>query len=117
MSKRIAETLDTVATPKKSITGVPYYFILANPLYMRDFQYVPCDVPDRDKLIRDDDDDDDNDCEQSDLVSIILNMAYIPEEIMVQFKFESGFNKTFKPLMDAYKEKRGPSPEESEDEK
>jgi hypothetical protein len=43
---------------------------------------VPCDVPDRDKLIRDDDDDDENDCEQSDLVSIILNMAYIPEEIM-----------------------------------
>ena len=36
-------------------------------------------------------------------------MAYIPEEIMVQFRFESGFNKTFKPLMDAYHERKGPS--------
>jgi hypothetical protein len=41
-------------------------------------------------------------------------MAYIPEEIMVQFKFESGFNKTFKPLMDAYKERKGPSSKGSE---
>ena len=109
ISKKVAETLDTVGTPKKSIQGVPYYFILANPLYTRDFQYVSCDIPGRDDLIKDDDDDDENDCEQSDLVSILLNMAYIPEEVMVQFKFESGFNKTFKPLMDAYHERRGPS--------
>ena len=58
-------------------------------------------------MIKDDDDDDDNDCEQSDLVAILLNMAYIPEEVMEQFKFESGFNKTFKPLMDAYHERKG----------
>jgi hypothetical protein len=40
-------------------------------------------------------------------------MAYIPEEIMVQFRFESGFNKTFKPLMDAYHERKGESSEGS----
>jgi hypothetical protein len=28
---------------------------------------------------------------------------------MVQFRFETGFNKTFKPLMDAYHERKGPS--------
>jgi hypothetical protein len=66
-------------------------------------------VPDRNQLIKDDDDDDENDCEQSDLVSILLNMAYIPEEVMEKFKFENGFNKTFKPLMDAYHEKKGTS--------
>jgi hypothetical protein len=36
-------------------------------------------VPDRNELIKDDDDDDENDCEQSDMVSILLNMGYIPE--------------------------------------
>jgi hypothetical protein len=82
ISKKIARTLDTVGTPKKAITGIPYYIVLANPLYYRDFQYICCDVPDRDQLIKDDDDDDENDCEQSDLVSILLNMAYIPEEVI-----------------------------------
>jgi hypothetical protein len=109
LGKKVARILDTVGTPKKSITGVPFYFVLANPHYSRDFQYISCDTPDRDKLIKDDDDDDENDCEQSDLVAILLNMAYIPEEIMEQFKFENGFNKTFKPLMDAYHERKGTS--------
>jgi hypothetical protein len=40
-------------------------------------------------------------------------MAYIPEEIMIKFRFESGFNKTFKPLMDEYRERKGESVEES----
>lgn len=97
ISKKIASTLDTVGIPKKAITGVPYYAILANPLYSRDFQYVCCDIPDRNELIKDDDDDDENDCEQSDLVSILLNMAYIPEEVISHFSFEAGFYKTFKP--------------------
>ena len=59
-----------------------------------------CDVPDRDTLIKDDDDDDENDCEQSDLVSILLNMAFIPEEVIGAFNFESGFHKKFRPAMD-----------------
>jgi hypothetical protein len=109
LSKNVARTLDTVGTPKKAITGIPYYMLLANPLYYRDFQYVCCDVPDRDQLIKDDDDNDENDCEQSDLVSILLNMAYIPEEVMAQFRFESGFYKTFKPLMEEYNNRKGPS--------
>lgn len=64
-------------------------------------------MPDRDALIKDDDDDDENDCEQSDLVSILLNMGYIPEAVIKKFNFESGFNKTFKPNMDAHLEKYG----------
>jgi len=39
-------------------------------------------VPNRNELIKDDDSDDENDCEQSDIVSILLNMAYIPEEVI-----------------------------------
>ena len=39
---------------------MPYYIILSNPLYYRDFYYICCDVPDRDALIKDDDDDEGN---------------------------------------------------------
>jgi hypothetical protein len=37
ISKDVAKTLDLVGTPKKAIVGIPYYLILANPLYYRDF--------------------------------------------------------------------------------
>jgi len=107
ISSKVVKILDTVGTPKKAIQGVPYYIILANPLYYRDFQYICCDVPDRDNLIKDDDDDEGNDCEQSDMVSIILNMGYIPDEVLSNFRFETGFNKKFKPVMDAYLAKKG----------
>jgi len=69
--------LDVTSPPKKSIVGVPYYIILANPLYYRDFSYICCDVPNRNTLIKDDDEDEGNDCEQSDIVSLMLNLAFI----------------------------------------
>ena len=107
INEEVSKTLDNVGQPKKAIQGVPYYIILANPLYYRDFYYICCDVPDRDGLIKDDDDDEGNDCEQSDIVSICLNMAYIPDEVLKQFKFESGFHKKFKPAMDEFLQKKG----------
>ena len=103
ISDEINHILDTTPPPKKAIQGVPYYIILANPLYYRDFQYICCDVPDRDNLIKDDDDDEENDCEQSDMVSIILNLAHIPEYVTEKFKFETGFHKKFKPAMIEFK--------------
>ena len=54
-------------------------------------------------MIVDDDDDEGNDTEQSDIVSILLNLAYIPEDVAEKFRFETGFNKKFKPAMDAYR--------------
>jgi len=54
-------------------------------------------------LIKDDDDDEDNDCEQSDIVSIILNLAYIPEYVIEKFKFETGFQKKFLPAMEQFR--------------
>ena len=103
ISDEINRILDTTSPPKKAIQGVPYYIILANPLYYRDFQYICCDVPDRNNLIKDDDDDEENDCEQSDMVSIILNLAYIPENVVEKFRFETGFHKKFKPAMLTFK--------------
>jgi len=103
----IIKILDVVSPPKKSIQGIPYYIILANPLYFRDFQYICCDVPDRNTLIKDDDEDEGNDCEQSDIVSIMLNLAFIPEMVTAKFQFKQGFSKEFKPAMEAAKVGKG----------
>jgi len=47
-------------------------------------------------LIKDDDDDEGNDNEQSDIVSIMLNLAFLPEKLVEKFRFESGFSKLIK---------------------
>jgi hypothetical protein len=88
--------LDATGAAKKTVTGVPFYIILANPLYARDFSYIDCNVPNRDSLIKDDDDNEDNDCEQSDMVAIVLNLAYIPKQVVEQFSFKTGFSTDFK---------------------
>lgn len=41
--------------PKKSIQALPWYHILFNPCYIRDFAYVPVIFPDRSSMIIDDD--------------------------------------------------------------
>jgi len=91
----VKKQLDEAGIAKKTIQGVPYYFVLANPRYARDFQYISANTPNRDALIVDDDDEEGNDCEQSDMVVIILNMAYIPEKALEGFKFQKGFHETF----------------------
>lgn len=37
ISQRVHGILDVTKPPKKVISGIPYYMILANPLYFRDF--------------------------------------------------------------------------------
>lgn len=34
-------------------------------------------------------------------------MAYVPDEVLESFSFETGFHKKFKPAMDAYLAKKG----------
>jgi len=34
---KTSQILDTTSPPKKAIQGIPYYMILANPVYFRDF--------------------------------------------------------------------------------
>lgn len=74
-------------TKRKTLQGVHSYDILANPLYLDDFQYVTAAEDDRDEMIIDDDDDEGNDAMQSDLVRICLNLAYMREEDARDFKF------------------------------
>lgn len=63
------------------------YDILANPLYLDDFQYVTAAEDNRDDMIIDDDDDETNDGAQSDLVRIMLNLAYLHEKEAKNFTF------------------------------
>jgi len=46
-------------------------------------------------LIVDDDEVEGNDAEQSDMVSIALNLAYFPDEAVRAFRFGSGFTDKF----------------------
>lgn len=78
------------------IEGVHCYDILANPLYIDDFQYFSASMDDREKYIIDDDEDEDNDNAQSDLVKVILNLAFLTEKQAKAFSFSK----------DAYKQQR-----------
>lgn len=74
-------------TTGKTLQGTHSYDILANPLYLDDFQYVTAAEDDRADMIIDDDDDEGNDAAQSDLVRICLNLAYMTEQTAREFKF------------------------------
>merc|ERR1712045_634238 len=78
---------ESTQTEGKTLQGTHSYDILANPLYLDDFQYVTAAEDDRDEMIIDDDDDEGNDAMQSDLVRICLNLAYMPEQTARSFKF------------------------------
>jgi len=75
-------------TEGKTLQGTHSYDILANPLYLDDFQYVTAAEDDRNDMIIDDDDDEGNDAAQSDLVRVGLNLAYMTEEKAKKFKFD-----------------------------
>merc|ERR1712060_170942 len=82
------EALET--TPKtdgKTLQGVHSYDILANPLYLDDFQYVTAAEDDRNEMIIDDDVEEGNDAAQSDMVRICLNLAYLTEKEATSFSF------------------------------
>ena len=75
-------------TQGKTLQGVHSYDILANPLYLDDFQYVTAAEDDRADMIIDDDDDEGNDAAQSDLVRLGLNLGFMTEEKARNFKFD-----------------------------
>ena len=74
-------------TKGKTLQGVHSYDILANPLYLDDFQYVTAAEDDRNEMIIDDDVEEGNDAAQSDMVRICLNLAYLTEKEANGFTF------------------------------
>ena len=90
------ETIDIIKrypdTPKKPISTIAFYQILANPFYQRQFNYFTVALPNREDFIIDDDSDEENDCEQSDMVSIMLNLAYLKQDYAKNVTFKRGFS-------------------------
>jgi hypothetical protein len=87
--------LDNLGVPKKPIQGIAWYNLLANPAYFRDFNYITVSVEDREDYIVDGDSDEGNDCEQCDMVSILINLAYVKQSVAQSFKFDAGYSERF----------------------
>lgn len=97
------ERLDDTKVPKKAIQGTPWYQILSNPRYSHLFYYIGAFVGEREKLIEDGFGESDNKdfqdeqmkirCEQSDMIMILLNLAFIPDSVIKNpdFNFEPGW--------------------------
>jgi len=91
----VVKQLDDWKLPKKPISGIAWYNLLANPAYVRGFNYISVDVENREDLIVDGDSEEGNDCEQSDMVSILINLAYVKQDAARSFLFGPGYSKTF----------------------
>ena len=110
-------TLNETCIPKKAIQGTPWYQVLSNAKYSSMFYYIGSFVEEREKLIEDHQTDVlDNDgnfqeiCqrirwEQSDMIVLLLNIAYIPDDVVKELDFDPEWHIRFKKLMDTYKEK------------
>jgi hypothetical protein len=109
------ETLNNTCIPKKAVQGTPWYQVLSNPKYSTLFYYIGAYVEEREKLIEDDQENTTNNdgkmielCkkiryEQSDMIMILLNLAYIPDSVVQDIDFEKGWHERFLKLMNAYK--------------
>ncbi len=71
-----------------NLLGVHSYDILANPLYLDDFQYISSSVENRAYFIIDNDADETNDMAQRDVVRVALNLAYLTENEAKVVKFD-----------------------------
>ena len=96
INSELAKRLDATEVAKKPIQGIHWYSLLGNPAYVQAFAYISVNTPDRENLIVDDDDNEDNDCEQSDMVNIILNMAFIKDSIVRECVFGAGISKSIR---------------------
>ena len=68
------------------LQGIHTYDILRNPAYYQEFQYFSPAIPNRNNLIKDGKKGDDKGY-QSDLVRLILNLAFIRQDEIEDFEF------------------------------
>jgi len=76
-----------LSKPEMHLQGIHTYDILRNPAYHQDFQYFAADLDERASYIIDDNDDEGDDTAQSDLVRMVLNLAFIRKDELVANKF------------------------------
>lgn len=97
----VVKRLDDWSLAKKPISGIAWYNLLANPKYEREFNYFPTDMEDREDFIVDGDDQEGNDCEQSDMVTILVNLAFVKRQVAERFRFAPGYSESFMTAMKA----------------
>lgn len=80
-----------LSKPEMHLQGIHTYDILRNPVYHQDFQYFAADLDERESYIIDDNDCEDDDTAQSDLVRMVLNLAFIRKDELEanNFKFDA----------------------------
>ncbi len=98
IDEKLATQLDDTKVAKSPIQGIHWYSIVANPDYSDQFSYISINTPNRDELIVDDDANEDNDCEQSDMVQLILNLAFISDGFVQQLTFGPGISQQLKAI-------------------
>lgn len=119
--------LKNISMPIKEMQGTPWYQVLSNPNYSQAFFYIGAFIEEREKLIEDGTERDYvvikeqtaqgvkqikevcNECkckrhEQSDMVMILLNLSYIPDDVVKNLDFDPGWQKRFHAIMRSYKE-------------
>lgn len=81
-------------TPKKTMNGTPWYHVVANPHITSEMAYVHPNTGEREKIIQNgfpDEFDEDGELtpeckqlrfEQSSMVMVMLNLAYIPDTVI-----------------------------------
>jgi len=94
--------LDHCKVPKLAMQGTPWYQIMSNGIYAQKFQYIGANINERECLIEDGFKDYGDDrkeeqkhirYEQSDMVMILMNIAYLPDDIITadDFNFKPGW--------------------------
>jgi len=76
---------------------------MCNPAYVEDFAWLGPHVKDRGLYIKDADDDPDNNHQQSDIVSVLMNLGAIPDFVASKINLGEDFAADFMGLMDEYK--------------
>ena len=96
MQREIEERLNSQKEGKAYIRGTCWYHVCANPSYARDFCYIDAVWPNRSDFIVDGDDDEENDCEQSDMSQLVINIGLAPRQVIRDSSFGPGISSKFK---------------------
>lgn len=77
----LIEKLNNTQWPEKAIQGTPWYAIMCNPVYVEDFAWLGPHVKDRKLYIKDMYNDENLNEQQSDVVSVMMNLGSIPDDV------------------------------------
>lgn len=99
----LIEKLECTQWPEKSIQGTPWYAIMCNPVYSEGFAWLGPHVKDRGLYMKDCYGDPECRHQQSDIVSVLMNLGAIPDFVASQIDLGPNFAKTFLGVMDEYK--------------